>query len=172
MAALSVTSHSLNVTSAACCGYCCPGCTRLDRWVNGMGGFAGAQYIALCREAREVAGPGMAAWRYLELAQQVDEEHEIELADAASARAASRRADAAAAACLRQSAEIQLAMDELRTHPAVAAVLEASARPDLTRAEIESGLRTAMGLAAREPAPYEVAMPPVSDLARQIGIRR
>lgn len=162
---------------AACCPSCaeydkwvCPSCARRNRWVYAMGGYAGRPYLELCAEARRTAGRD-GEQQYLDMCMKRDEERSIELANARSAREASRRADAAAAACLRQSAEIQLAMDELRTHPAVAAVLEGSAGPDLTRAEIESGLRTAMGLTAREPTPYQASMPPVDDLAHAIGLR-
>ena len=54
---------------------CCPGCARFDQWVYRLGGgYASTRFIALCNEARDVAGPG-GQFRYLNLAQEVDEEH-------------------------------------------------------------------------------------------------
>jgi hypothetical protein len=115
---------------AACCSYCCPDCTRLDRWVNGMGGYVSTRFIALCNEAREMAGIS-GQWRYLEMAQAADEEHaatadghlaaELELANARSARAASRRGEDEAAALLQRVDEIQLAAGRLSEHPRLAA---------------------------------------------------
>ncbi len=160
--------------ACAACDCCCPGCTQLDKWVNGMGGYASAPYIALCNEARESTSSPAEQWRYLEMAQAADEEHaaspgrwlaqEIELANAA----ASRRADAAATACLQQSTEIMLAVDELRADPRVARALE---DPGLSAAEVAMELRASMGLEARPATSYEAALPPVGDLARTIGLR-
>jgi hypothetical protein len=108
------------------------------------------------------------------MAQRSDEEHAaspgrwlaeaIELAN----RQASRRADAAAAACLQQSAEIMLAVDELRADPRVARALE---DPGRSGAEVATELRASMGLEARPATSYETTLPPVGDLARTIGLR-
>ena len=80
---------------------CSPDCARFDKWVTGLGGITGSRFAALCTEARETAGPG-GMWRYLDMAMSLDEEHAagagkwlaeaIELANARSAREASKRA--------------------------------------------------------------------------------
>jgi hypothetical protein len=161
-------------TACAACAPCCPGCTRLDAWVGSLGGYASARYIGLCNEAREATSSPGESWQYLEMAQRSDEEHAaspgrwlaeaIELAN----RQASRRADAAAAACLQQSAEIMLAVDELRADPRVARALE---DPGRSGAEVATELRASMGLEARPATSYETTLPPVGDLARTIGLR-
>ena len=48
-----------------------------DAWVASLGGFASTRFIALCREAREMAGPG-GQWRYLDLARAAEEEQAME----------------------------------------------------------------------------------------------
>ena len=163
--------------ACAACGYCCPGCTRLDKWVNSLGGYAGAQYIALCNEAREAASSPGEQWRYLEMAQAADEEHAasagkwlasaIELANGQAARKA---AEDAAAACLRRATEIQLAVQQISER--VPAGPDFSAGPHLSSNEVTHGLLTAMGLAGPQPSRHEEPLTPVGDLARSIGLKR
>jgi hypothetical protein len=172
--------------ACAACDYCCPGCTRLDKWVGSLGGFASARYIALCNEAREATSSAGEQWRYLELAQAADEEHAaspgrwlagqaIELANARSARRASMRAAeaAAATAVLKRSKALELAVGELRADPRVARVMDAALEDlGLSTAEVAMELRASMGLEARPATSYEAALPPVGDLARMIGVKR
>jgi hypothetical protein len=162
-------------------GTCCPYCTRLDRWVNSMGGYASARYIALCNEAREATSSPGEQWRYLEMAQAADEEHAaspgrwladaIELANARGARAASRHADAEAAAVLQRVDEVKLAVDRLSEHPRLADDPYIGSGPEMSVPEIALRLRIAMGIDGRLPSRYEESLPPVADLARTIGVR-
>lgn len=164
---------------------CCPDCVRYDRWVATLGGYASSRYIALCNEAREMAGHA-GQFRYLNLAREVDEEHaaaaggwlarEIELANAESTRraeqAARQAAENAAAGILQRGNEIKLAVQQLHDHPRLAADPDFSAGPGMGSAEIAHCLRMAMGLTSRPQTPYEESLPPVADLGRRMGVRR
>jgi len=168
----------------ACCDYCCPGCTRLDRWVASLGGYASARYIGLCAEARQSTSSPGEQWRYLEMAQAADEEHaagagrwlarEIELANARSARearrAALKAAEDAAADCLQRVTEIQLAVQQISER--LPADPDFSTGQGLSSAEVSRGLLAAMGLADPQSGRYEEPLPPVGDLARSIGLRQ
>jgi hypothetical protein len=160
---------------------CCPGCGGFDRWVATLGGFAGERYIALCNEAREMAGPD-GQQRYLEMARAIDEEHAaspgkwlaaIELGNAEREReaghAARQAADAAAAACLQRATDIQLAVQHMGER--LAPEPDFSTGPSLSSAEVTHGLMAAMGLADPRPRRHDEALRPIGDLARQIGIR-
>ena len=106
-----------------------------------------------------------------------------------------RRLDAAAATRERRSAEIRLAqdqaaieeclervdeaqraMDQLRADPRAARILDNSLSdtledPGMSPVEVAAEMRARLGLMPRPQTRYEAEMPPVSDLARQIGIR-
>lgn len=147
-----------------------------DKWVTAMGGYGSAQFAALHREAREFADPD-GYWAYLDMARQIDKEHEaapgrwlsreVELANA---RVARRRGEEAAAAVLRRSTEIRLAAEQLLADPRLAGP-DLSAGPEMSPSEIALELRAALGLASRAPAEYVAKLPPAGDLARTIGIR-
>jgi hypothetical protein len=147
----------------------------VDRWVAGMGGYAGARYGALRAEALEFAGADGCA-EYLDMARQIDEEHaagagrwlaaEIDLANT---RAASRRADAAATAVLRRSNEIELAAQRLTEH--LGPEPDFSTRAEASPAEAADEVRAMLGLARRLPDAYRAELPPVAGLARAIGVK-
>jgi hypothetical protein len=144
-----------------------------DHWVRGMGGFTGERYQALYREAFEFAGAD-GLMPYLEMARQLDEDHagwKRQREARTRAQAASRAADAAAAATLRRVNDIKLAVDSLASDPRLAGDPDFGAQAPMGRAEVDLELRAAMGLAARAPSAYEQMLPPVADLARVIGVR-
>jgi hypothetical protein len=82
---------------------------------------------------------------------------------------ARKAADEAAAACLKRATEIQLAVLQLGER--MPADPDFSTGPRLSSAEVTHGLMAAMGLADPMPRRHEEALPPVGDLARQIGLR-
>jgi hypothetical protein len=81
-------------------------------------------------------------------------------------------AEAAATGLAERSAAIQLAVGQLLSDPRLAGDPDGGAGPGLGSAEVASRVRSAMGLAAREPTPYEATMPPVDSLARSIGLKQ
>jgi hypothetical protein len=145
------------------------------------GGIRGPQFAALRAEALEFAGPGGGYTAYLDMARRLDEAHAavagetlaaaIELAEAQSIREAERRAERAAAAVLRRSSELRLAVEALSRHPHLAADPDSDAGPGMGSAELGHRLRIAMGLASRAPTAYEAMLPAVGDLAHAIGLR-
>jgi hypothetical protein len=149
---------------------------KFDSWVATLGGFAGARYGALRREALEFAGPDGAA-SYLDMCQRIDEEHAagagrwlaeaaIELANAKNAREAMRREVGA-----RYGWDDLAAVVELSADPGLLDGPDFSTRAPMGRAEVDLELRAAMGLVNRPPSVYESSLPPVADLARMIGLR-
>jgi len=117
----------------------------------------------------QAAAPG-GAGLLRELVSRLDGARAARLRRAAEIQLAADQA--AVDALLSRSEQVTLAMDELRADPRVARLLDDDLEgPGLTREEIESGMRAAMGLAAPAPGPSGVAMPPVGDLAHVIGLR-
>jgi hypothetical protein len=107
---------------------------RRKRWVAGMGGLDSARYRALYTEAYDFAGPDHLS-DYLDMAQQIDQDHQAHKRDrAARARAeiARRRANDAAAAVLQRVNDIRLAAGLPRDGwDDLAAVIELAARPEM-----------------------------------------
>jgi len=153
---------------------------KFDAWVNAMGGFASKRFTELYCEAVEFAGPA-GITSYLDMARSIDEEHAagagkwlaeaVELANARTAREATRRTEAAAAATLKRVTEIKLAADRLASDPRLADGPDFSTRAPMGRAEVDLELRAAMSLATRAPGAYREMLPPVGDLAVMIGVK-
>lgn len=183
-------------------GACCEDCAPFDRWVASLGGYASRPFLSLWDEAREFAGPGRCMeyldmaraideGRLIDLVSSEEQAAVQNAENAGMVRELVRRLDAAASArrrraaeiqlaedqaaietCLHRSAEVKLAMDELRADPRVARILDADlSGPDLSPAEVTLELRASMGLVNRPPSQYEAGMPAVGDLARAIGVR-
>ena len=115
--------------------------------------------------------------------------------DAELVRELVRRLDAAAAARERRSAEIRLAqdqaaieeclgrvdeaqhaLDQLRADPRAARILDNSLGdalegPGLSPGEVATEMRARLGLMPRPATAYQAWLPPVGDLARQIGVK-
>jgi hypothetical protein len=138
---------------------------RYDRWVENLGGSSSERYRALYREAFEFVG-GDSCMSYLQMAMEIDEDHEAHKRGRAAGCG-----QAAAAAALQRATEIQLAAETLLSDPRLAADPDFSTRPPMGRAEIDLELRAAMGLANRAPTIYEAMLPPVGDVARIIGVK-